>query len=100
MYSLYFWLPNTLSRVVWAFFVMTPIKDRLSLITRTLCVFGAALVWLQLLGKYEIICVAGPMAFGCMLGCFLSFCLALPLSLGFYSTTANNANMMLAYCIG
>ena len=58
------------------------------------------LVVFQYLEMYVLVCTLGPIAFGSMVGCYFGFCLSLPLDQGFFTNTNNNANFMIAYCIG
>ena len=100
IYSLYFWLPNTISRIVWTFFIPWSITKRLKVITTTLALLSFLLVVFQYMEQYTLVCTIGPLAFGSMVGCYFGFCLSLPLDNGFFTNTNNNANFMIAYCIG
>ena len=100
IYSIYFWLPNTISRVIWAFFIKSSVTDKLKIINISVTIVSIVLVLLQYMEFYAVICVLGPVVFGFMLACVYSFCLALPIDNGFDSTTSNNANFVLANCMG
>ena len=99
MYSLYFWFPNSIARIVWALVNYT-VTDRLKFIEIVVTATSFLLVILQFFDLYELVCIIGPVIFGSMLAIFFSFCMALPLDNGFQNTLSNNANFVLANCIG
>ena len=66
----------------------------------TVTLTSILLVVLQYFKFYSLVCILGPFIFGCMLASFFPFCMSLPIDNGFQCTLANNANFMLANCIG
>lgn len=100
IYSIYYGLPNSISRFAWIFIFKCSVRVKLTIITTTLSILAFVLVILQHFELYSIVCIVGPVVFGGMLGCFLSLVMTLCLDYGIHSNTKNNANFMMAYCIG
>lgn len=100
IYSTLFWISNTIFRVVWALWIKGTVNTKLRFILSSITVVCLFLIILQGLEQYKLVCIVGSIYFGAMLSCVYSFCLALPISNGYKSTTSNNANIVMAYCIG
>ena len=100
IYSLYFWVPNSIARIVWASLTRFTVTKRCKFIETTITLTSFLLVILQFFEMYSFVCLIGPLIFGSMVACFYPFCMALPLDNGFQNTVSNNANFVLANCIG
>ena len=100
VFTLYFWLANTIARLFWTFLTMYSVTQRLKVILMTVTATSILLVLLQSLELYYLVCTIGPVVFGFMVSCVYSFCVALPIDNGFQSTVSNTANFLLANCIG
>ena len=100
IYGLCFWFPNALSRLVWIFLIKGPVASRIKFIYITLTITAFICVLCQFLELYSFICIVGSIIFGSMLSCVVAFCISLSLDNGYYCTTSNNANFLLANCIG
>ena len=100
IYSLYFWIPNSIGRVVWAMLTKYSVTQRFRVIEITITLTSIGLVLLQFFKMYEIVCIVGSLIFGAMVASFYPFCMTLPLDNGFQNTISNNANFVLAHSIG
>ena len=100
VYSLYFWLPNTIARLFWSFLARCTVTYRLKIVEITVTITSVLLFVLQYFELYQLVCIIGPIIFGFMLSCVYSFCVTLPIDNGYDNTISNSANFMLANCIG
>ena len=99
IYSLLFWLPNTILRIVWAtlpYSVTNKLKSALAGFLFTSFLF----LFIQYAEYYELLCVSSSLTFGLLTSSMYGFYITLPLDNGFALTTSNNANFILANCIG
>ena len=98
-YSLLFWFPNAVGRLVWTF-VPGSVHFKLGVILRVqLCSVGLMVV-LQWLELYSAVCYCGGIISGFTLANMYSLCLAVSNSHGFHLTITNNSHIVLANCLG
>lgn len=98
-YSMLFWLPNCLFRLIW---IWIPMEFYQKLKTIIVSLLGVTIitVFLQMSGEYELVCLVGPIASGILLSNLYAFFLALPVQSGFTFTNSNSANFVIASCLG
>lgn len=100
LYSTLFWMSNAIFRLIWAFCIKASVNKKLRFIFSTITVFSILLIVFQYLNFFSFVCSMGCLYFGAMLAGVYGFCLAFPIDNGFDNTSRNNANIVMAYCIG
>ena len=99
IYSLLFWLPNFALRIVWVLLPFS-VTTKLRTVLTSLLALSFIFLLLQYLELYHILCILTPVTFGAMTSLLYGFCMTLSVDHGFKSNTSNNANFILANCIG
>lgn len=100
IFSMYFWMSNSVARLVWIFLIPGSITFKTKIVAISTTILAAILIVLQSMELYKLVCVMGPLLFGFLLGCMHSFIYTLPLDRGIHVSNANNAHFTFANCIG
>lgn len=99
IYSMYFWVPSCLFRLIWLA-VPLSFDQKLRTIVVGLVLTTSVGLFLQLIGRYDWVCVVGPVSSGILLSNLYAFFLALPVQKGFVFTSSNSAHLVIANCLG
>ena len=99
VYSSLFWSTNSAFRIIWVFLPLSA-TNKMKIVFLGLLTISTLLTLLQHLELYQLLCITGPLLLGIMTSVLYGLCLTLSIDNGFSSTTSNNANFVLANCIG
>lgn len=98
-YSMLFWVPNCLGRLLWMY-VPGNIEQRLGLALKTVLIVMVFTVFFQYFGWYNLVCIFAPLVTGILIAGVYGFCMALPVDNGFITTPQDNANFILGNALG
>lgn len=98
-YSLVFWMANSAFRIIW---VMLPysVTNKLKSANAAFLFSSCLFIFVQYAKFYDFLCIFSSFTFGVLTSSMYSFLITLPLDNGFILTTGNDANFLLANCIG
>lgn len=99
LYSMLFWIPNCLGRLLWMY-VPGKIEQRLGLALKTVLIVMVFTVFFQYCGWYKLVCIFAPLTTGIFIAGVYGFCMALPVDNGFITTPQDNANFILGNSFG
>lgn len=99
IYSLLFWLPNCIFRLVWIYVPLT-FHAKLKMNIYSLTITTAIALLLQSMGEYSTVCLFVSISSGIFLSNLYSFFLALPSQSGYQFSSSNSANFVIANCLG
>jgi len=99
IYSMLFWLPNCIFRLIWIY-IPLDFHSKLKLIVYSLAGSTTILLLLQSFDLYQAVCIFGPLTTGILLSNLYVFILAIPTQNGYQFTGSNSANLVMANSLG
>lgn len=99
LFSLLFWGPNCLVRLLWIYMPVS-IEKKLGVALNLVLVAAIITLFLQLSGQLEMVCYFAPISIGIFISGVYGFSLSWTVNNGFAFCPEDNANFLLSYIIG
>jgi hypothetical protein len=98
-YSLLFWVPNCLSRLLWMY-IPGNIRERLGKALKGVFVIAVFALILQFMDAYYAMCYILTIGTGLFIGCVYGFGISVAADSGFEPSASDNADFVLANALG